>query len=117
MNKENSEKIDQDCNVCGSAIEVGSAWSQCSNRHCPTRVNDSSLSTDATANDVFEYFDDLLLDHFHEDEADSAIEQYYRKFLSADSHDDTKELEGAVNALLSFSSYSGWGELRLEVDE
>jgi hypothetical protein len=55
MNKESTEEIDQQCKVCDANIEVGSAYSQCSNRDCPTRDRNTSLSTDATTEEMAKY--------------------------------------------------------------
>jgi hypothetical protein len=59
MNRDTPEKIDQDCNVCGAPVEVGTASSRCSNRKCPTRdghgIHSSPLGTDSTDGDIAEY--------------------------------------------------------------
>lgn len=118
MNRENWSETDKDCNVCGSAVEVGTASSRCSNRNCPTRegagIHSSNVSTDSTAQDVYEHFKSK--DTIERERVDGAVEEAYREFKNADSHEKATTKNGAVKALLPLSSYSGFGELRMEVD-
>jgi hypothetical protein len=131
MNRDKPEKIDQYCNVCGSTIEVGSAWSRCSNRDCITRHGDAlneapyddlpSLDTDATDEEIAAYWEQrarLTEDDGPSQEAvDDAVEEAYRAFKNAPGYEEATEKNGAVKALLPLSSYSGWGALRMAVDE
>jgi len=107
-----TRKTDKDCNVCGHAVEiVCNAASQCSNRHCITRDRDNNLATDATAEEVAKYYKSK--DTIERERIDEAIEQHYKDFKNAASYDGASQANGAVKALLEFSSYSGFGDIRM----
>lgn len=110
MNSEDwTESEHQTCNICDSPIEIGSASSRCSNRNCLTRRRDNTLSTDASAMDVAEWFREL--DPIARDEVDSAVERRYQDYRRASTAQEMHRLHGQVDALLGFSSYEGWGAL------
>lgn len=113
MNRDEPEEIDQQCNVCGSNIEVGSAWSRCSNRGCITRERGSSIGTDATAMDVHEYYQER--DTIERERVDEEVEDLARGFLEADSWDEADRIEQQILSLLQFSSFDGVGDLWTEV--
>lgn len=131
MNRDKPEKIDKRCNVCGSKIELGSAWSQCSNRDCITRntkgLNKQAydhlpkLSTDATDEEIATYWEARALaaedDGPTQDEIDEAVVDAYEAFKTANREEVATAKNGALKALLPFSSYAGFGELRMEVKE
>ena len=126
MNRDEPEKIDQTCNVCGSRIEVGSAWSRCSNRDCITRDTDGlneppydglpSVSTDATGEELLHYWELRALkaqeDGPRQNDIDSAAKQKLAEYMTAEDPNVLCDKKAAVNALLPFSSYDGWGELK-----
>jgi len=116
MNRGSTRTTDKNCNVCRSAVEiVGNAATQCSNRHCITRDRDNNLGTDATASEVAEHYQ--AKDTVEREEIDEHVRQAYREFKHADHHDKATAKNGAVKALLPLSSYSGWGDLKMEVEE
>lgn len=116
MNRGSTRTTDKNCNVCQSAVEiVGNAATQCSNRHCITRDRDNNLGTDASASEVAEYYQ--AKDTVECEEIDEHVRQAYREFKHADHHDKATAKNGAVKALLPLSSYSGWGDLKMEVEK
>lgn len=130
MNRDTPEKTDVDCNVCGSAVEVGSAWSRCSNSGCITRETDfgnekpydglPSLSTDASDEDIITYWEARALaaedDGPTQQEVDEKIESSYRQFKNAADADGASHYNGEVTGILPLSSYDGFGDLRMNVD-
>lgn len=121
MNRDEPERTDKPCNVCETGyVEVGSAWSRCSNRDCPTRSRDNNLSTDASDEEIADYWQERALDAEQDgpgqDEVDEAVRAAYKAFKTADDHEAATQKNGAVQALMPLSSYSGWGDLRMEAD-
>lgn len=121
MNRDRPEPTDKPCNVCESGnVEVGSAWSRCSNRNCVTRDRDNNLSTDSTDEEIATYWKERALDAEQDgpsqETVDEAVREAYSAFKSADDHEAATQKNGAVQALMPLSSYSGWGDLRMEVE-
>jgi len=115
MNRTSTRETDADCNICGESVEiVDNAASRCSNRRCVTRDRDNNLSTDATAQEVAEYYQSR--DVVKTSEIDRNLKQEYKQFKRSNDHKTATKKNGAIKALLEFSSYVGFGELRMEVD-
>lgn len=121
MNRDPPEPTDKSCNVCDTGhVEVGSAWSRCSNRNCPTRQRDCPLSTDSDPDEIAEWWKiqaaEEQEDGPSQEEVDEAVREAYSDFKSAPGHDTATQKNGAVKALLPLSSYDGWGELQMEME-
>jgi hypothetical protein len=118
MNRDEPKEIDQQCNVCGSNIEVGSAWSQCSNRNCPTRGRDVSLDTDADGTEITQYYKEQMgelqsqLDAGLSEQAikDAALAAF-EKYVTADDRVAAEEAEIRANTYLEHVD-TGWGWLK-----
>lgn len=115
MNRDTPEESDEDCNVCGSAIEVGSAWARCSNRTCLTRERDCSLGTDATDAELAEYWEQQaaelqseLNDAITKEELRQNALDAFDDYVHAESRIDAEEAEARVNVYLSHLDV-GWG--------
>jgi hypothetical protein len=122
MNRDESEEIDQQCNVCGSNIEVGSAWSRCSNRDCPTRDRRASLGTDATGTEIADHYKEQMnelqtqLDNGLSEQAikDAALAAF-EKYVTAEDRVTAEEAEVRADTYLEHLDV-GWGWLKEESD-
>lgn len=119
---DHTRETDKDCNVCGSAVEiVNHAASQCSNRNCLTRERSNDISTDSSASDVQDYYLERLKEMrdgcVRIDNIDDAVEDYYEAFKEAGAMETATGKRAKVNALLPFSSYDGWGDLKMEMGD
>lgn len=120
MNQDKPEKIDQQCNVCGSNIEIGSAWSQCSNIECPTRDRDVSLDTDADDIEIAEYYKKQMkelqsqLDAGLSEQAikDAALAAF-EKYVTAVDRETAEAAEIRADTYLEHVDV-GWGWLKEE---
>lgn len=123
MNRDEPEKTDKECNVCDTGVvEVGSAWSRCSNRGCLTRERDNNLSTDSTPEEVAEYWKDRALtaegrldDALHESEIRMNALDAFEDFIEAESRVDAEEAEIRCDTYLEHLDV-GWGWLKEESD-
>jgi len=116
MNRDKPEKTDKPCNVCDDGfVEVGSAWSQCSNRDCLTRDNDNNLSTDSTPEERAEYWKNRALESESQtaltvEEVEEAAVDAFEDYLFAERREDAQEAEIRANVYLSHTD-KGWGWL------
>lgn len=121
MNRENWTKSDtRTCNVCGEPEEDGTATSRCSSFRCLTRDRDNNIGTTATDEDLAEYWEERAKEAEKgpsQDEVDRAAVDAFKKFKSADGSEEATQYNGAVKALLTLSTYDGFGDLRMEVEE
>jgi len=121
MNRDKPEKTDKPCNVCDTGVvEVGSAWSQCSNRSCITRRSGNNLSTDSTAEEVAEYWEERTREAEREtalttEEMKHEALEAFKDYVRAESRTDAEEAEIRADTYLSHLEV-GWGWLKEESD-
>lgn len=122
MNRTDWTESDADCNVCGSAVEVGSATSRCSNRSCLTRDRDNNLGTDASAEEQADYWqqraenaEDALEDGYSRAEIERRAQHAFRDYIDADSRSEAEDAEIRTDAYLDLLDH-GWGWLKEESD-
>lgn len=118
MNREEWEVSENSsCNICGSAVEIGSASSRCSNRDCITRSNFGigSPSTDWDAEDLQSWYEQR--DLIEREKIDDAVESTYDEFKRADDYELVNDKVAEMSALFPFSSYEGLGDVRMEMEE
>lgn len=119
---DHTRETDKDCNVCGSVVEiVNHAASQCSDHTCLTRERSNDISTDSTASEVQDYYLERLKEMrdgcVRIDDIDDAVEDAYDTFKAAGRNETASSKRASVDALLPFSSYDGWGDLKMAMGD
>jgi hypothetical protein len=121
MNRDKPEKTDKPCNVCETGVvEVGSAWSRCSNRSCITRRNGNNLSTDSTAEEQAEYWEKRAREAEKQtaltrEQAEEEALRAFANYIRAESRADAEETEIRADVYLDHTD-KGWGWLKEESD-
>lgn len=119
MNRDEFKKSEtSSCNVCGAAVEIGSATSRCSDRNCLTRDRDNNLSTSSEPVEIIEYWKGRAKSA--EGELDTALTRdelrqealdAFGDYMTADSRVDAEEAEIRCDTYVEHLDV-GWGWIK-----